>query len=104
MAGYASHSQTNPTMKYCKFIIFGLYNIWRKIVFRHVGVDLNWCTPECDYFYTYYTCAWHLALYLIWLKPHSAKSAKENTQPNVVFLQYIVFHLYLYIMISIYND
>lgn len=50
MAGYASHSQTNPTMKYCKFIIFGLYNIWRKIVFRHVGVDLNWRTPECDYF------------------------------------------------------
>lgn len=27
--------------EYFKRIIFGLYNMWRKLFFEHVGVDLN---------------------------------------------------------------
>lgn len=28
--------------------------------------------------------AWHLAMYFIKMKPHSAKNTKTNTQPNVI--------------------
>lgn len=35
-----------------------------------------------------YMYTWHLVMYLIKLKPHSAKTAKYNTQPNVVRFQY----------------
>ena len=32
----------------------------------------------------------HLAVYLIWQKVSSAKGAKKNTSPNVIFLQYLI--------------
>lgn len=38
---------------YCKRIIFGVYDSWRKIVFEHVGVALNWRIPEFDFSFTY---------------------------------------------------
>ena len=46
----------NVNKIYCKRVIFGVYDIWRKLVFEQVGVDLNQRIPECDYSYTYMHC------------------------------------------------
>lgn len=37
------------TIKYCKRIIFGTYNISRKYVFEQVEVGLNYRIPKCYY-------------------------------------------------------
>lgn len=39
-------------MKYCKQIIFGMYDIWRKVVLEQVGIDLIQRIPECSYSFT----------------------------------------------------
>lgn len=59
--------------KYCKRIVFGVYDIWRVLVFKQVGVDFNWRIPESDYFYLSLNAKYWM--YWIKLKPHSAKRA-----------------------------
>lgn len=35
--------------RYCKLIIFSIYDIERKIIFQQNSVDFNWHTSECAY-------------------------------------------------------
>lgn len=38
--------------KNCKRIVFGVYGIWRVLVFAQVAEDLNYRIPESDFSYT----------------------------------------------------
>lgn len=58
-----------------------MYNIWQKILFVQVGVDLNKPIPECYYQYSYtYIHGISIAMYLIQQKLYSAQNTKYNTQ------------------------
>lgn len=62
--------------KYCKHIVFDVYDIWRVLVFKQVCVDLNWRIPESDYIYISLNAKyWMYWIKTFKLKPHSAKRA-----------------------------
>lgn len=74
-------SLSKYTIHYLQTNVFGMYYIWRKLIFKKlawiwISAFLN--APILKH------KAWHLAMYFIKMKPHSAKNTKTNTQPNVI--------------------